>query len=420
MPISQLGVTPEEKETLSFLDYNPVKNAIEAEKSLATTLNSIFLGDQHKVSSGNENIFWTNLTSQLNYYPTWAAIKPQGIPANQDKTGLVPHSGRKYEDNLQTFEANGPIHASALITYMNTTTSLIDFSVHGVEFRLGQDLQAGNVLHYEVFQGTDNTGIHLFQQRLVLDSAWNTGDFFEYWFDHPTEEFAGNPIYVQILVEPAQDTPLSQAPLVVYASAGDVSMHYAEVRYREFTDVLIAFDGNAVEKSRPLNSKNFTIQNPTATGLAGAVQVAFGIEETASDSCTKVYANGDIEILDNICPLELTVAVRIGRTGTPQISRLLGWMEVATDGVTFSQPVDSDSIAFTFDAGDVAIHKVFTVQLGDTLPNGTKIKFMLARDESGHSSGGLIPFIPTGTLAGLNGVPSAELEINARKIKVIV
>jgi len=419
MPISQLGVTPEEKETLSFFDYNPVKNALEAEKSLSTTLNSVFLGDQHKVSSGDENVFWTNFSSQINYFPTWAGILPQMLPANQDKTGLVVHTGRKYSDDLIFIEPNGAIHASATTAYENITTTTDNFSVQGVKFRAGEVLEVGNVIHYQLYLGTDDTGVRIFEQLRTVETQIEIGDYVEFWFDHPSEERIGTDIFTTATVEEFQDTKNPFTPLMVYALASDVNENWIELRYRSFLDIDIAFDGDAVEKTRPLNSKSFIVQSPTNTGLAGAHQVTFGVEETATDGCTKVYADGVLEILDNTCPLEATVAVRIGRTGTPQISRLVGWMEVATDGVTFAQPVGSDSIAFTFDAGDVAVHKIFTVQLSPLLPSGTKIKFMLARDESGHNSGGLLPFVPTATLAGLNSVPSAELEINFRSIKVI-
>ena len=419
MPISQLGVTPEEKETLSFFDYNPVKNALEAQKSLSTTLNSVFLGDQHKVSSGDENIFWTNFSSQINYFPAWAGILPQNIPANQDKSGLIVHSGRKYSDDLLMIEPDGGIHASAITDYADTTLTSANFSVHGVQFRSGQVLEVGNVIHYELFLGTDDTGIRIFEQLHTVTTQIEIDDYVDFWFDHPSEEKINTTVFARAMVEEFQDTKNPKTSLMVYATAADVDDHWIELRYREFSEVNSAFDGDPIEKVRPLNSKNFTDQNPTGTGLAGAHQVVFGALETASDGCTKVYADGTIEIIDNTCPLEATVAVRIGRTGTPQTSQLVGWMEVATDGVTFSQPADSDSISFTFDAGDVAVHKIFTVQLSTSLPDGTKIKFFLARDASGHNSGGLMTFAPTGTLAGLNPVPSAELEIHSRVIKVI-
>lgn len=419
MPISQLGVTIGEKETLSFFDYNPVKNALEAQKSLSTTLNSVFLGEQHKVSSGDENVFWTNFSSQINYFPTWAGILAQSIPANQDKTGLVEHTGRKYSDDLIIVEPNGPISATNLTTYENTTTTDDNFSVHGVKFRLGQPLVVGNVIHYELYLGLDDTGVRIFEQLITITSPYDAGDFFEMWFDHPSEERIGTDIFTRAMIEEYQDSPNPQTDLVVYALDNDASNNWIEFRYRSFDDIEIAFTGDPVEKIRQLDAKSFITQLPTGAGLAGARQVTFGGELTATNGCAKMYADGVLEILDNSCPLEAVISVRIGRLGTAQISKLVGWMEVAVDGINFSQIADSDTIGFDFDGADMAVHKTFTVQLSSLLPDGTKIKFMLARDESGHNSGGLYTFAPTGTLAGLNPVPSAELEINLRAIKVV-
>ena len=47
--------------TLAHFVYNPLTDKLEADRAIETTLNSLFLGEQHKMSSGAENIFFTNL-----------------------------------------------------------------------------------------------------------------------------------------------------------------------------------------------------------------------------------------------------------------------------------------------------------------------------------------------------------------------
>jgi hypothetical protein len=412
MPISNIGVSVEEKETLSFFDYKPEKNALEATKSLSTVLNSVFLGDQHKVSSGDENIFWTNFTSQINYYPVWAGIKPQEIVANQDSTGLISHSGRHYTPTLLVAELDGPIHASAITTYENTTTVTDNFSVHGVRFRLGQALAVGAILHYELYIGTDDTGTRIFDQQITVTTPFAAGDFYELWFNHPSEEKNNTTVFAKTRVETEQDSNIF-TPLQVYALAADINDHWVELRYRTFNDIEANFVGDYVLISEQLVSKSFANQDPTGLGLSNAIQVVFGAAATATNGCAKVYANGDIEILDNTLPCDLVVTVRAGRVGSAQVSKLIGWMEVATDGVTFVQPSTSDSAAIEFDSADVASREVFMITIDPALPNGTKLRLLFARDESGNNSGGLISFSPTATLSGLNANPSAQLVIKS-------
>ena len=81
-----------DKETLKHFIYNPVTDKLEADRAIETTLNSLFLGEQHKMSSGSENIFFTNLTTDINFFPMWGGLKDQSITANQGASGFIPPS----------------------------------------------------------------------------------------------------------------------------------------------------------------------------------------------------------------------------------------------------------------------------------------------------------------------------------------
>ncbi len=74
-PFGSGGVTPTEQATLDHFVFNPETNKLEADRAIETTLNSFFLGDIHKISSGGENIFFTNLDSDVDYFPMWAELK---------------------------------------------------------------------------------------------------------------------------------------------------------------------------------------------------------------------------------------------------------------------------------------------------------------------------------------------------------
>jgi len=91
-------ITQEEIKTLSHFEYDPTQDQLIADRAIETTLNSLFLGEQHKMSSGSENIFFTNLSSDINFFPMWGGLKDQAITANQGASGFIPPSGRVFSD----------------------------------------------------------------------------------------------------------------------------------------------------------------------------------------------------------------------------------------------------------------------------------------------------------------------------------
>ena len=75
-------ITEQEIETLSHFQYDSEQDQLIGDRAIETTLNSLFLGEQHKMSSGAENIFFTNLGNNTNFYPMWGGLKDQSLVAN--------------------------------------------------------------------------------------------------------------------------------------------------------------------------------------------------------------------------------------------------------------------------------------------------------------------------------------------------
>ena len=85
-------------ETLEHFRYDEEQDQLIGDRAIETTLNSLFLGEQHKMSSGAENIFFTNLGNETNFYPMWGGLKDQRLTINQGADGFIPPSGRVYSD----------------------------------------------------------------------------------------------------------------------------------------------------------------------------------------------------------------------------------------------------------------------------------------------------------------------------------
>ena len=112
--LSSLTINP----GIPHLSYDENEDLVISTKPLQTTLNSIYLGNQHKISSGAENVFFTNLGSNIDWFPVWQGIKDQSLTVNQDSTGLYKPTGRIYADNMVSIEQLG----------LNVSGSSIDFN----------------------------------------------------------------------------------------------------------------------------------------------------------------------------------------------------------------------------------------------------------------------------------------------------
>ena len=57
---SGAGLDANQTEVLSHWTYDETTRKLKSNRAIETTLNSLYLGEQHKMSSGAENIFFTN------------------------------------------------------------------------------------------------------------------------------------------------------------------------------------------------------------------------------------------------------------------------------------------------------------------------------------------------------------------------
>ena len=128
------------RDTLKHFIYNPVTDKLEADRAIETTLNSLFLGEQHKMSSGSENIFFTNLTSDINFFPMWGGLKDQSITANQGASGFIPPSGRVYSDMFSLPLRGNPNPIVLLFLLEVITFSELILAGLGITTTAGEDV----------------------------------------------------------------------------------------------------------------------------------------------------------------------------------------------------------------------------------------------------------------------------------------
>lgn len=228
---SKSELTSEDALTLKHFKYNPSTNKLEGSKAIETTLNSLFLGEQHKMSSGAENIFFTNLGSDINFFPMWGGLKDQSIAENQGASGFIAPSGRVYTD-MQTAIPNGSSVAGTSIGYTGNTLYNDNIAGLGVKVVLAEEINHNTTyLRYRLSIG----GKQVYLQEFRPTYTYSIGDSIEWFFDHPVEIHSGTTIFAEV-VKMDLNTDESKGVLLVTKGDATGNPRHIEVFNRYFED----------------------------------------------------------------------------------------------------------------------------------------------------------------------------------------
>jgi len=204
-------LTDEQNNTLAHFIYNPVTDKLEADRAIETTLNSLFLGEQHKMSSGSENIFFTNLTTDINFFPMWGGLKDQSITANQGSSGFIPPSGRVYSD-MFSLPLRGTPNPLTAVPYGGDNYFGINITGLGITTIAAEEVDSSIRLEYRIEIAGRNVYKQVLPRNAQRSSASShvyAGDTIEWFFDHPVDVRAGTTLYAEIMkVDIATDTDL--------------------------------------------------------------------------------------------------------------------------------------------------------------------------------------------------------------------
>ena len=193
------------------LRYDAEQDQIVADRAIETTLNSLFLGEQHKMSSGSENIFFTNLTSDINFFPMWGGLKDQSIAANQGSEGFIPPSGRVYSD-MFSLPLGGTADPLTSIGYSGNNYFGVNITGLGITTIAAEEVDETVRLEYRI----EINGRNVYKQVLPRAAPRSSaaahiyaGDTIEWFFDHPVDVRAGTTLYAEIMkVRIADDVDL--------------------------------------------------------------------------------------------------------------------------------------------------------------------------------------------------------------------
>ena len=162
---------------------------IQARRPMETTLNSFYLGGQHAISSGGENVFFKNVSTGVDYYPMWGGILDQEVLGNRGADGVIVPSGRWYGDALISQNFFQLPHATAVTPYYVNYDPATE-SVHNVEVVLGEVLYVGDHVIYHI-HNDNHHGPIVYSQDVEIETQMEIGETFSMWFEHPHEQKEG-------------------------------------------------------------------------------------------------------------------------------------------------------------------------------------------------------------------------------------
>ena len=185
---------------LSHWRYDEPTRRLVSDKAIETTLNSLYLGEQHKMSSGSENIYFTNLTSDINFFPMWGGLKDQSITTNRDATGFIPPSGRVYTD-MFSLPLGGAPNALTSVGYDGDNYFGINISGLGITTIAAETVGPEIRLEYRIVINGRQVYMQELPRAAARSSAGATiypGDTIEWFFDHPVDVHAGTTLRASI------------------------------------------------------------------------------------------------------------------------------------------------------------------------------------------------------------------------------
>ena len=235
--------------SLEHIYYNPDTDKIETDRAIETTLNSLYLGKHHKMSSGGENIYFTNLSSGINWYPGWGGVLPQDATDDNDVFVNQQPGAGTYKPSMRVFGEYTPLalggqpKLGSSIPYSGSNKFTFNISGLGITTMVAETVPADMVLKYEIAIG----GIPAYVQYLDNHGGKNPNELLTWFFDHPLDitGTAENPGINTVSITKLDSNRKSIGILEVCQGLDEVTFdgirYQTTVLSRRFTDKNIAY-----------------------------------------------------------------------------------------------------------------------------------------------------------------------------------
>lgn len=259
VPVNQSKLDP-------YVSYDSSLDRVVSVKPVATTLSSFFLKEQHSLSSGYENIFFKNLTSDVAWQPSWSGIKmPQTLQENRGDDGIYPPTARIYLTDVLEVERFGDYIPNGTVEFDEYSYFNSKNSVYGLDCILAEDIGTDIQMKFLV----QKDGRDVYEQVLPIQNYF-TNQTLKINFSIPLESHGQEYITIVLCkIRISDDTNVGFVvvrPALQTDDLGQVKV-WAKLYLRIFDDKLLAFKDDLVDSS---GNSLFT-QNTDVSGLEARV-----------------------------------------------------------------------------------------------------------------------------------------------------
>jgi len=219
-----------------YFEYDPISDRLVAQKDIQVDKSGFFLGEKHKMASGNSNIYFEDLDNKANSYPVFGEVLDQSLAANQVAgQGVTKPKSRIFGD-FQSVPLGGVPVSGTSIPYDGDNFFSFNISGVGITTRSAEAIPASQQLKYEILVN----GISVYVQFLEHGGIAVDEDI-TWYFEHPLDIEAGTTLRATIYkVEVIGNEETIQGILNVCEGDASATRYQTNVLNRFFVDEEIA------------------------------------------------------------------------------------------------------------------------------------------------------------------------------------
>lgn len=190
-----------------YFTFDESSNRVISSKPIETTLQSLHLGKVHTISSGGENIFFSNEVSGYHYFPPWGALH-MGTPtdAHASAAGVIHPTINTYDSLLKSITRTGAVLAPAApsVPVDGSYTPLTNLSIQAFTLYSKQNLYAGNVVNFRAkINSLSNPGqqVTIYEDKFEVTQSSGINTELTFWMKGPIELHKGQEFTLQATVQ---------------------------------------------------------------------------------------------------------------------------------------------------------------------------------------------------------------------------
>lgn len=235
--LSYLNETFTKPKVVEYFEYNPVTDRLKATKAIETTLSSLYLGGQHRISSGAANVYFDDLTTGISHFPVMGGLEDQSLASNQQAgAGFNAPKARIFGDFGSVPLGGSPVNDTA-IPYDGDNFFSFNISGVGITTRVAEEVPADQQLKYEL--SVDGTPVYI---QYLQHSGLSVNEDLTWYFTHPLDIEAGSTNHASIRKVATINNQEVDQGLLLVCEGDDVATRYqTNVLHRLFDDKDVAF-----------------------------------------------------------------------------------------------------------------------------------------------------------------------------------